>query len=40
MIDSKEEGTIPLTLNGCQRYFIDQVADGLEKGCLAVCPSG
>ena len=31
-IDSKEQGTVPLVLNGCQRYFIEQVAIGLEKG--------
>lgn len=31
-IDSKEEGTVPLTLNGCQRYFIDEVSEGIERG--------
>lgn len=30
-IDSKEQGVVPLTLNGCQRYFIEQVAQGLEE---------
>lgn len=31
-IDSKEEGTVPLKLNGCQRFFIDEVSEGLERG--------
>ena len=31
-IDSKEEGIVPLKLNGCQRYFIDEVSEGLERG--------
>jgi hypothetical protein len=31
-IDSKEEGTIPLRLNGCQRYFVDEVGEGMERG--------
>ena len=29
-IDSKEQGVVPLKLNGCQRYFIEEVAKGLE----------
>lgn len=32
-IDSKEEGTVPLKLNGCQKYFVQKVSEGLEKGC-------
>lgn len=32
LIDSKEQGTIPLTLNGCQRYFVQQVGEGLDNG--------
>lgn len=31
-IDSKEEGIVPLKLNGCQNYFIDEVSEGLERG--------
>lgn len=31
-IDSKEEGTVPLRLNGCQRFFIDEVSEGIERG--------
>ncbi len=31
-IDSKEQGTVPLVLNGCQRHLIEKVAEGLEKG--------
>ena len=31
-IDSKEEGTVPLKLNGCQRFFVDEVSEGLERG--------
>jgi hypothetical protein len=31
-IDSKEEGIVPLKLNGCQRFFIEQVSEGLERG--------
>ena len=31
-IDSKEQGTVPLVLNGCQRHFIQKVAEGLDKG--------
>lgn len=32
-IDSKEEGTVPLRLNGCQKYFVQKVSEGLQKGC-------
>jgi hypothetical protein len=32
LIDSKEQGTIPLTLNGCQKHFVKEVAEGLERG--------
>lgn len=32
VIDSKESGTVPLRLNGCQRYFVQEVAEGLERG--------
>jgi len=31
LIDSKEEGTIPLKLNGCQRYFVQEVMEGLQR---------
>lgn len=31
-IDSKEQGTVPLILNGCQRYLMLKVAEGLDKG--------
>ena len=31
-IDSKEQGTVPLVLNGCQRHLIEKVAEGLDKG--------
>jgi len=31
LIDSKEEGTVPLKMNGCQRFFVDEVAKGLEQ---------
>jgi len=31
-IDSKEQGIVPLALNGCQKYFIAEVAEGLERG--------
>ena len=27
MIDSKEQGTVPLILNGCQKYFIKEAAE-------------
>lgn len=32
LIDSKEQGTIPLKLNGCQRHFVREVSEGLERG--------
>lgn len=32
LIDSKEQGTIPLIMNGCQRHFVKEVAEGLERG--------
>lgn len=31
-IDSKEEGTVPLRLNGCQKFFINEVSEGIERG--------
>lgn len=31
LIDSKEDGTIPLRLNGCQRFLVDEVMKGLEQ---------
>ena len=31
-IDSKEQGVVPLKLNGCQRYFIEELSKGLEEG--------
>jgi hypothetical protein len=31
-IDSKEEGTVPLKLNGCQRFFVKEVSEGIEQG--------
>lgn len=31
-IDSKEDGIVPLKLNGCQRFFVEQVSEGLERG--------
>lgn len=29
-IDSKEEGTVALKLNGCQRYLVEEIADALD----------
>lgn len=31
-IDSKEEGIVPLRLNGCQRYFVREVGEGIDRG--------
>lgn len=30
-IDSKEEGTVALKLNGCQRYLVEEIADALDN---------
>src|SRR5512146_215644 len=32
LIDSKEQGTVPLKLNGCQKHFVREVSKGLEEG--------
>ena len=29
-IDSKEEGTVALKLNGCQKFLVDEIADALD----------
>jgi hypothetical protein len=31
-IDSKEEGIVPLKLNGCQKFFVNEVSEGLDRG--------
>lgn len=31
LIDSKEQGVIPLRLNGCQRHFVKEVGEGLDR---------
>lgn len=32
LIDSKEQGVIPLIPNGCQRHFIKEIGEGLARG--------
>lgn len=31
-IDSKEQGVIALKLNGCQRHFVKEISEGLDRG--------